>query len=85
MKRFPSIWLRGSLDSIFEHSLYCEDGREQIKWNSKQEIINPDTISYKNMTSGHVGRYGKEWNKAMKVAFVAGEDLSKLFDARDFR
>ena len=29
--------------------------------------------------------YGREWNKAVEVCFAAGEDLSKLFDARDFR
>ena len=32
-----------------------------------------------------IDRYGREWNKAVEVSFVAGEDLSKLFDARDFR
>ena len=54
-----------------------EKKKSSIRTNSPKENL----IRIK---SNPAGRHCKEWNKAVGVSFVAGEDLSKLFDARDF-
>jgi len=56
----------------------AEKKRSPIRTNSPKE-------HFIRIKDNPAGRHGKEWNKAVGVSFVAGEDLSKLFDARDFR